>query len=214
MKWLLPLLTAPAVLVLIQGRAEAVLNINIFESAGNVVVRTSGSLASLPQPLYSGSCGFSGAWVPGNSAICTGPNANFYAYLISGPSGIPGTTTFLGANSSIGPAVSFQSNSSLNLFRLFLDTSFTGGWILSESIYYNKNLAIDFGITTTGLIGTWALQPKDGTDPYNAQEQINLSVDPPPVPGPLPLCGAAAALGWSRRLRRRIGSASKARSAG
>jgi hypothetical protein len=26
-----------------------------------------------------------------------------------------------------------------------------------------------------------------------------------PVPGPLPLAGAAAALGWSRRLRRRLG---------
>jgi len=38
------LLAAPAALLLSQGEAKAVLTFNIFESAGNVVVQTSGSL--------------------------------------------------------------------------------------------------------------------------------------------------------------------------
>ena len=39
-----PVLAAPAALLLIQGEAKAILTYNIFESAGNVVVQTSGSL--------------------------------------------------------------------------------------------------------------------------------------------------------------------------
>ena len=39
-----PLLAAPAALLLSQGQAKAVLTYNIFESAGNVVVETNGSI--------------------------------------------------------------------------------------------------------------------------------------------------------------------------
>jgi hypothetical protein len=58
------------------------------------------------------------------------------------------------------------------------------------------------GFTTTGLIGTWTLAGTGDT--------INVVLGPPAapqstaVPGPLPLLGAAAAFGWTRRLRRRI----------
>lgn len=43
-KRLAPLLTAKAALLLGQGQAKAVLVYNIFESAGDVIVQTSGSL--------------------------------------------------------------------------------------------------------------------------------------------------------------------------
>jgi hypothetical protein len=50
------LLAAPAALLLSQGQAKAVLTYNIFESAGNVVVQTSGSLdftgANPVRPLF------------------------------------------------------------------------------------------------------------------------------------------------------------------
>jgi hypothetical protein len=208
-KHLAPLLAAPAVLVLTQGRAEAILNINIFQSGADVVVRTSGSLGSLPNPLYSGNCSFNnGAYESSNELICTGPSNNINAYLISSPSGIPGTVDYLGADSSSGSSVAFQSRPDLNLFRLFLEPSFSGGEIFSESIYYNKTLSTDFGILTAGLFGTWSLQPANGSDPYIANEKINLIVGPPSVPGPLPLFGTAAALAWSRQLRRRITSPS------
>jgi len=39
-----PLLAAPAALLLLQGQAKAFLTYNIYESGGNVVVQTSGSL--------------------------------------------------------------------------------------------------------------------------------------------------------------------------
>lgn len=204
-KKLVPWLVAPAALVLIQGRAEAVVNINIFQSGPDVVVRTTGSLVGLPNSLYSISCYNHGAWESSNSLICTGPFGPYNAYLISGPSGIPGTVDYSGADSSSGISVGFQSNGSLNLFRFFVDPAFTGGQIFSETIFYSKTLAADFGITAAGLFGTWTLQPADGTDPYSANEAINLFVGPLPAPGPLPLFGAAAAFGWSRRIRRRIG---------
>jgi len=80
-----------------------------------------------------------------------------------------------------------------------------GGERFSEAVFNGKSLA-DFGITTSGLLGTWTLQPADGSDPYTANDTINLIAGPPSaaVPGPLPLLGAGAAFGWSRRLRKRI----------
>jgi len=83
--------------------------------------------------------------------------------------------------------------------------SYAGGERLSEAVFNGKSLA-DFGITTSGLLSTWTLQPADGLDPYTANDSINLIAGPPSaaVPGPLPLLGAGAAFGWSRRLRKRI----------
>jgi hypothetical protein len=43
----------------------------------------------------------------------------------------------------------------------------------------------------------------DGTPAASAI--VHYAIASAPVPGPLPLFGAAAAFGWSRRLRRRIG---------
>lgn len=54
---LVPLLAAPAALLLNPGRADAILTYNIFEDGGNVVVQTSGSLV-LPSPTINfASCG-------------------------------------------------------------------------------------------------------------------------------------------------------------
>jgi hypothetical protein len=56
------------------------------------------------------------------------------------------------------------------------------------------------GMTSTGLVGTWSLT----SDPTQ-QIQVRIGEAPPAdVPGPLPLFGAAAAFGYSRRLRRRV----------
>jgi hypothetical protein len=55
------------------------------------------------------------------------------------------------------------------------------------------------------------LSPIDGSvisvdvlgNPRTTKGLRNIGALQAPVPGPLPLAGAAAALGWSRRLRRR-----------
>jgi hypothetical protein len=67
----------------------------------------------------------------------------------------------------------------------------------SEAIWYGKSLA-DIGLSSTpsGVLGSWTVLSSDDT--------ITLSLINNPVPGPLPILGAGAAFGFSRRLRRRI----------
>jgi hypothetical protein len=75
--------------------------------------------------------------------------------------------------------------------------------IVSSATFANQSFST-LGITATGLVGTWTI---NGTS-----ETIEVFVGNPPappgtpVPGPLPLFGAAAAFGYSRRLRRRVNS--------
>jgi len=189
-----PLLAAPAALLLSQGEAKAVLTFNIFESAGNVVVQTSGSL-DLAGATQSGqnSCGYNGYIQSSSAVICSGLNFTLDAYSITGPASFNGsvsapadsrsgiTATFNGAQGifTIGPA--YVSNTS----------------VVSSATFNGKTLA-SLGFTTTGLIGTWTL---NGTS-----ETIQVVIGAPPsasVPGPLPLLGAGAAFGWARRLRKR-----------
>ena len=63
-----------------------------------------------------------------------------------------------------------------------------------SATFYGQSLA-SIGLTP-GLVGVWSLE---GTS-----EKIYLTAGP--VPGPLPLFGAASALAVSRRLRQRIRS--------
>jgi hypothetical protein len=92
----------------------------------------------------------------------------------------------------------------------FIDSAYSSGAPLSSSATFaGKTLgtgANGLGFITTGLIGTWTLNGSGDT--------INVCVGVNPgspcgssssaVPGPLPLLGAAAAFGYSRRLRRRV----------
>ena len=60
-KSLIPLLAAPAALLLSQGQAKAILTYNIFESGGNVVAQTSGSLNLIgATQIGRQGCSFSG----------------------------------------------------------------------------------------------------------------------------------------------------------
>jgi len=196
-----PLLAAPVALLLSQGQAKAVLTYNIFESAGNVVVQTSGSINLTGAPLLQiQSCGPNFGLIVSSQAaiaVCNAPSASVGTYSITGPASFNGSVSaqadslsgifnsgLIGAANSfvIGPA--YVSNTP----------------IVSSATYNNKTLA-GLGFTTTGLIGTWTL---DGT---SETIQVILGAPTPPgatVPGPLPLLGAGAAFGWSRRLRKRI----------
>jgi hypothetical protein len=77
--------------------------------------------------------------------------------------------------------------------------------IISSATFNGQSLA-GLGFNTPGVVATWSLDTTNDT--------INVVIGPPPaaaVPGPLPLLGAGAAFGFSRRLRRRVAlrSASK-----
>jgi len=99
-----PLLAAPAALLLIQGEAKAILTYNIFESAGNVVVQTSGSL-DLTGATQIGNelCTANGALYSGAALICTGPSLGSAqpSFLITGPSSFNGSVQ-LPASSATG----------------------------------------------------------------------------------------------------------------
>ncbi len=203
-----PLLATPAALLLSQGQAKAVLTYNIFESGGNVVVRASGSL-NLPNSFDSfGICLPAGEWKAPNYT-CTGSNPVQLVYRLSGSNVLPGTASNTADNVSGIPTVLAPLYAFYGFPVLTIDTGYTGGNIISEAIFNGKTLASDFGITTTGLVGTWTLQPADNSDPYSANDTIQFIVGAPTppsaaVPGPLPLFGAGAAFAWSRRLRKRI----------
>jgi hypothetical protein len=80
-KRLTPLLAVPTALFLNQGEAKAVLTYNIFESAGNVVVQTSGSL-NLTGATQGGniSCGFNGLIASSFAAVCSGLDSSAPTY--------------------------------------------------------------------------------------------------------------------------------------
>jgi hypothetical protein len=219
-KRLAPLLAAPAIMLLSQGQAKAVLNFYIFESEGNVILRGIGSL-SLPDyveilPADSDfTCGFFDPGIGGS--FCAGLTSLIKIYNLDGPASLPPsslpttvderrTTTILGTTTAL--TTDFDGDESPATRKAFgLDPDYTGGLIFSEAIFNNKTLASDFGITTTGLFGTWTLQSNGSGDGYTANDTINLYVNAPPAPSPLPLLGAGAAFAWSRQLRKRIGSA-------
>ncbi len=80
-----------------------------------------------------------------------------------------------------------------------IDPSYIYSTPIVSSATFNGQTLASFGFTTTGLIGTWTI---DGTS-----ESIQVFLGPPStaaVPAPLPLVGAAAAFGVSRRLRKRV----------
>jgi len=69
--------------------------------------------------------------------------------------------------------------------------------MISSATFNGETLASMGFTTTTGLIGTWTLNGTSETI------QVVLGQPSAAVPGPLPLLGAGAAFGWSRRLRKR-----------
>ena len=197
-KRLTPLLAAPAALLLTQGQAKAVLTYNIFESGGNLVLETSGSLnLTITRPATK-SCGFDGALALTFKVICTGINQPLVNFEISGPSSFSaGTNGFFPADSVSGLSTVLDLNNQL----FVIDPTYVPGTAIAGSATFSGKTLADLGITSLGSLGTWTIDSTGETITVNA---INSNPAPADVPGPLPLLGAGAAFGWSRRLRKRI----------
>ena len=201
-----PLLAAPAALLLTQGEAKAILTYYIFENAGNLEVQAVGSLI-LPSSFSSNSalCDGDGGIASGYAVICTGNDLNYNRYDVQGPTSFNGTVNVFPAYSVTGIPTTLAGVSQY----FGIDPGYTPGTSITSTATFNAKTLSEIGFTTTGLLGTWTLQPKDGSDPYTAFDTIQVVIGAPPspstaVPGPLPLLGAGAAFGWSRRLRKRI----------
>jgi MYXO-CTERM domain-containing protein len=194
----LTLLSLPAILLLGAQSAKADLNVNLFDEGSDFKIVVSGSLSQLGTPVSYDDCGISGL-ISAPNVICTGIDAYSPLYGISGPDGFGGSGAIAPADSVMGPFFAFGAD-----VLYGIDSSYIVGQpFLSSATFNNTNLAA-LGFTVPGLAGTWNI---NGTS-----ESINVFIGPPPtpptppseVPGPLPLFGAGAAFGWSRRMRRRI----------
>ncbi|MEB3200579.1 MAG: hypothetical protein VKK62_08650 [Synechococcaceae cyanobacterium] len=181
--------------------AKAILTYNIFQSGGDVVVSTTGSL-TIGDPLPNDiSCINPGSIFSVSASICTGPSSIVLPiYAITGPASFNGTVAADGASSVAGLPTALTGNPETFLGTGFIGLPSTypsGSPIISSATFSSTTLAT-LGFTTTGPIGTWTLT--DGGD------VIHVVLGPPEpaaVPGPLPLLGAGAAFSFSRRLRRR-----------
>lgn len=123
-------------------------------------------------------------------------------YRAQGPSSFNGSGGLFGADSFSGVGTQLYGSSAL----FGITSGYAPGTPITSLSTFNSKTLAGIGFTTTGLLGTWTLQPKDGSDPYTANDTIQVVIGAPPpasVPGPLPLLGAGAAFGWSRRLRKR-----------
>jgi hypothetical protein len=201
------LLAAPAALLLGQGQAKAILNVNIFDDGPNLKVTVQGSLSQLGTQVSFISCNANGLLFgqsTNGSALCTGPASSGPTFSLAGPLGFGGNGSLVGADQVQGPGF-FMITQSLTNNNLGLPPSYAinptytlNQPFFSSATFNGKSLASE-GFTTTGLVGTWTI---NGTS-----ESINVYIGPTATPGPLPLFGAGAAFGWSRKLRRRIGTA-------
>ena len=203
LKLLAPLLAAPAALLLNPGRAEAILTYNIFQSGSDVVVSTSGSLDTASAASV-GSNDFTGVNDNLNRAqarIWTGGGVLSSVFNISGPTSLLGAGGSFGT-SPLGTGIWTALSGGASQFAIASSYA-SGSSIVSTATFANRTLA-SFGLTTPGVVGTWSLLNGEQT-----VDSIQAIVGAPAaVPGPLPLLGAAAAFGWSRRLRRRISDTS------
>jgi len=207
-------LAVPAVLLLSQGRAEAILTYYIFEDAGNLKIQTKGSLnltGLSSQDGFACTAGGGGSWDAGIE-ICSGSESGatpstYRKYSITNTILFSsGSGTLSPASTAFGIANWVNNNSIPNAF--FINNYTNSAEIASYAIFSGSNLAsvgLD-SITSGTTIGSWYL----GADASDTTRQINVIVGAPPAdpaPAPLPLLGAAGAFGWSRRLRRRISTA-------
>lgn len=195
-----------AAISLAPGEAKAVLTYNILESGSDVVVQASGKLLlssyNSSSPIYCGGPGLNYAI----AMICTGPGGSLSwgYYGISGPASFAGTAALSTFNTN--PTSSGIHTALIGSFSSFwIDPAYaSGAAITSTAKYPNQSLA-GLGLTTTGLIGTWTLTGSG--DVIYACVGPASCVPAASAPSPLPLFGAGAAFTWSRRLRRRLGSA-------
>ena len=181
--------------------ANAILNYNIYERLGNLVVETNGSL-QLSEPIgdYLSSCNPSGPGVlaPTSGLICTGPSQPNPRYRITGPSRF-GNPTF---HDSLRKAQTYWGLATIlagNNDQFFsISSLYSPGTQIISGISFNGKDLSDVGLSMfSGTIASWSI--------LSTGDKINVVIGQP-VPGPLPVLGAGAAFGFSRYLRRRIKS--------
>jgi len=200
--WRLTLMTATAVAItLIPNNAQAVLNIYLFDgSDGKLMIESRGKLnLGTSSTTYACPGGASLANILANAnrllqGKCPPDQLAYNIQLVAG-SEPWGTSTH--------PLGGFFNGSSFSLTPGLFATNIPSNDPISSTAAFTSSIT-DLGLNGTGarLLARYKLPETDDT--INLFADTPLPPTPANVPAPLPLAGAAAAFGWSRRLRRRI----------
>lgn len=148
------------------------------------------------------------AWSQGGNKL----NASYTYFRLQFQANGPGGTSVDPANLVLVPA-NAQSVGGLGWAAMRDDTkdgACTGNKSFPTALQphndcpYAGNTQNHQGVS--GLTEVMVTTSPGDDDTPSSREPVNLTLlqDKPEVPGPLPILGASAALGWSRRLRRRI----------
>jgi len=183
--------------------AHAILTYFIYQSGSDVVVAARGSL-NLPSPLSTTVSNVQGTLYPAIGQVSVGSSPSYKAYSVTGPAQIEGNAIrFANSNSGIFTAIKGGNS------QAWIASSYNNGDVINSTSIHTGTTLAGLGFTSTGQIGTWTLA--------TTNDKINVVIGAPtafsaPVPAPLPLLGAGAAFGWSRRLRRRVALRAASRS--
>jgi hypothetical protein len=165
---------------------------NVIASAQSItldsgIVSTNSGPISLPNPPFYNNSVDGGIY---NNAV----QADFGVGVITASNSI----SWVFPTPVVGFGAFFQS---ANSGRLNLSGDFDGMGI--QTLPVNDTM-----MASTGFLGIIGTVPFSNVTFGNATDTVDgFGIDSAsfaPVPGPLPVLGATAALGWSRRLRRRI----------
>jgi hypothetical protein len=174
------------------------LTLTMLEVGNDVVVSGSGTLnlTALQGPIPD----FNGvAFVdPEFSSFLLGEATDFdvYSGTIAFPANFGSGTYFEtrdgGSGDALGPVQIFGFGR-----EIWVPAGYQSGEPINSSAIFPGQSLASLGVTPGIYTWTWG----SGADSDDLTLLVEESI--PPVPGPLPLLGAAAAFGWSRRLRKR-----------
>jgi len=159
---------------------------NTILTVGAGTTITSATPPEYLAPLQAAIAGFAGTFTTGANIFGNAPTSISFA---PDPYTTPG-------GASINFADSVQTTGYNSLFQA------TGvvGWAFTVS----------GGSVPAGTTGTWDLSfLNQGAGAFSWTGGGTLNVPDTNVPGPLPLLGAGAAFGWTRRLRKRLATGSR-----
>ena len=180
--------------------ARAALNYNIYESSGNLILETSGSLNITTTGTATAYCGFDGALTLSFNVFCTGDDIGLESFSISGPDHFSAGTDDLFPTDSVSGMTTALD---LNNASFLINPSYVSGTPINGSATFYGKYLTEIAISSSGSLGTWTIVSTGDTITVNA---TNPSPAPAGAPGTLPILGASEAFSISRRLRRSLGT--------